>query len=211
MGSGYAKSSYYTAPHWDGTENKTANYIDIEFDVLINHHNNKLLDKTALNEIDSKGVQQWFPQQSGISIKNEFIENLESKWFEFISKYNLIGQSYFSNDVTVDISETFIEGKAKEVTQTRYERNPRARKLCLDYHGYSCHICDFNFEQVFGEIGKGFIHVHHINPISGIGKEYAVDFINDLIPVCPNCHSMIHAKRPAFSIDEIKTLLKRKV
>ena len=62
------------------------------------------------------------------------------------------------------------EGKSKEVTQTRYERNPQARKTCLKHYGYSCQICNFNFEKTFGEIGKGFIHVHHVNAIAGIGK-----------------------------------------
>lgn len=54
----------------------------------------------------------------------------------------------------------------------------------------------------------GFIHVHHINQISDIGKEYEVDPIKDLIPVCPNCHAMIHSKRPAFTIEEIKEIRK---
>jgi 5-methylcytosine-specific restriction protein A len=57
-------------------------------------------------------------------------------------------------------------------------------------------------------VGKGFIHVHHINQISEIGREYEIDPIKDLIPVCPNCHSMIHSKRPAFTIDEINEIRK---
>ena len=69
-------------------------------------------------------------------------------------------------------------------------------------------MCEFNFEDHFGEVGQGFIHVHHINQISDIGKEYEVDPIKDLIPVCPNCHAMIHSKRPAFTIEEIKKIRK---
>jgi 5-methylcytosine-specific restriction protein A len=204
MGSGYAKSSYYVAPHWDGTKRKTTNYIDIEFDILINPDNNVLFDKESLDNIDSNNLQQWFPQQSGIFIKPEIVDALESNWFNFIRENKYIRNSFVSNDVITDITESFHEGKSKEIIQTRYERNPQARKTCLNHHGYSCQICNFNFETYFGEVGKGFIHVHHINSIAEIGKEYEIDPKKDLIPVCPNCHAMIHSRRPAFSIEEIK-------
>ena len=204
MGSGYAKSSYYVAPHWDGTEGKVANYIDIEFDILINPEDNLLFDRESLESIDLKNSQQWFPQQSGISIKPEVLDALESNWFDFIKDNNYIKNSFISNDVVTEVKETFREGKSKDITQTRYERNPEARKRCLTHYGYSCRVCDFNFEEYFGEVGKGFIHVHHINQISEIRKEYEIDPIRDLIPVCPNCHAMIHSKRPAFTIEKIK-------
>lgn len=208
MGSGYAKSTYYVAPHWDGTEGKTTNYIDIEFDILINPEESILFDKYSLESIDTNNVQQWFPQQSGISIKQEVVDALESNWFNFIIENNYIRNSFVSNDVITDIKETFQEGKSKDVTQTRYERNPEARKRCLSHYGHSCKVCTFNFEHHFGEVGKGFIHVHHLNQISEIGREYEIDPIKDLIPVCPNCHSMIHSKRPAFTIEEIKEIRK---
>ena len=208
MGSGFAKSSYYVAPHWDGTKGKTSNYIDIEFDILINPIKNVLFDKSLLDNVDPQNLQQWFPQQSGISIKAEVIDALESKWFDFITENKYIRNSFVSNDVLTDIKETFREGKSKDIIQTRYERNPEARKRCLTHYGYSCKVCSFNFENHFGEVGKGFIHVHHINQISEIGREYEIDPIKDLIPVCPNCHSMIHSKRPAFTIDEINEIRK---
>ena len=208
MGSGYAKSSYYVAQHWDSTQGKTANYIDIEFDILINPDKNILFDKNDLDKVDPKKIQKWFPQQNGISIKPEILSLLESNWFDFVRENKYIGNGFVSNDVISDETESFMEGKSNEVTQTRYERNPQARKTCLRHHGFSCQICEFNFEKKFGEIGKGFIHVHHINAIAGIGKEYEIDPKNDLIPVCPNCHAMIHSKRPAFTIDEIKAKIK---
>ncbi len=206
MGSGYAKSSHYMAPHWDGTPGKTTNYIDIEFDILINPESNKIFGLDLIRKVDLKNFQQWFPQQSGISIKPEIIDELESNWFNFITENKLIGTSFVTNDVAREVVETYFEGKSKEVIQTRYERNPQARKTCLEHHGFTCQICDFNFEFYFGELGRGFIHVHHINPIATIGHEYKIDPQNDLIPVCPNCHVMIHAKRPAFSIEEIRNL-----
>lgn len=86
----------------------------------------------------------------------------------------------------------YIEGSETEIKLTRYERDDNARRKCLEHYGYTCKICGFNFEQTYGEIGKGYIHVHHIIPMSEIGHEYTIDPINDLIPVCPNCHAMLH-------------------
>ena len=206
MGSGYAKSSYYIAPHWDGTQGKTSNYINIDFDILINPNVNSLFGKELLEASDINGIQLWFTQQSGISIKHEVVENLESNWFNFIKENNYIKNSFISNDLVTLTKETFREGKSKDITQTRYERNPEARKRCIKHHGSSCKVCKFNFEYHYGEVGQGFIHVHHINQISDIGEEYEVDPIKDLIPVCPNCHAMIHSKRPAYTIAEIKKL-----
>ncbi|MBE9143726.1 HNH endonuclease [Planktothrix mougeotii LEGE 06226] len=100
------------------------------------------------------------------------------------------------------------EGAKQSITVNRYERNNQARKKCIEYYGTGCYVCGFNFEKIFGEIGQGFIHVHHLIPLSEINQEYEVDPIKDLRPVCPNCHAMIHRKNPPFSIEEIKNLLK---
>jgi 5-methylcytosine-specific restriction enzyme A len=70
-------------------------------------------------------------------------------------------------------------------------------------------VCGFNFEETWGELGKDFIHVHHLKEISSVGEEYEVDPINDLIPVCPNCHAMLHHRRPALSVGELQSYLSR--
>lgn len=203
MGSGYTTSSSRLSDHWDGTPGKTTNFIDIEFDILVDPDKNDLFGLELLREVDPKSLQLWFPQQSGISIRSELLEALEERWFNFISEKGYIGGGFVSDDVINDTPLTFMEGKSRDVIQTRFERNPQARKVCLNHHGYSCKICDFNFEDTFGETGRGFIHVHHLNPIAAIRQEYKLDPKNDLVPVCPNCHSMIHSRRPPFSIEEI--------
>jgi len=108
----------------------------------------------------------------------------------------------------VDAVQTFREGAVRQVSVNAYEREPKARQKCIDYHGSSCSACDFNFGKVFGELGKGFIHVHHLKPLSEIAEEYEIDPIKDLRPVCPNCHAMIHRSSPTLSIEEIQMLLK---
>ena len=105
-------------------------------------------------------------------------------------------------------SEKLKEGAKRKVTVNAYERNFIARKKCINKYGFNCFICGFNFQKTYGEIGKEFIHVHHLKPLSEIQEEYEVNPIEDLRPVCPNCHAMLHRKIPAYSIDEIKDILK---
>ncbi len=101
----------------------------------------------------------------------------------------------------------FTEGSIKQVTVNAYERNPKARAACIEKYGAICQACDFNFETKYGEIGKGFIHVHHKIDLATIGESYQVDPINDLIPVCPNCHAMLHTETPAMSIGKLKQII----
>ncbi len=108
------------------------------------------------------------------------------------------------------VNYVYSEGSKKEINVNRYERDPQARKKCLDYYGYECRVCEMSFEERYGKIGKSFIHVHHLKPLSEIDKEYNIDPIRDLRPVCPNCHAMIHRKNPPFSIEKIKTIIKER-
>jgi 5-methylcytosine-specific restriction endonuclease McrA len=100
------------------------------------------------------------------------------------------------------------EGTATKVLINSYERNPKARAKCIEFHGARCCICGFDFEAAYGRIGTGYIHVHHLTPLSSITKEYRVDPKKDLRPVCPNCHAIIHRKNPPFTIEEVRNLLK---
>lgn len=84
------------------------------------------------------------------------------------------------------------EGAKKHVEQERSQRNPKLRQQCLAKYGFVCQVCGFNFEKAYGEIGKDFIEVHHLNPISNYSDEHSVDPTKDLVPLCSNCHSMIH-------------------
>jgi 5-methylcytosine-specific restriction enzyme A len=107
----------------------------------------------------------------------------------------------------VNRSEVLCEGAVYQVLVNAYERNPQARQKCIDHYGTQCYPCKFDFSEHFGELGEGFIHVHHLRPISEIGDEYEIDPVKDLCPVCPNCHAMIHRRSPPYSIEEIRMIL----
>ena len=108
----------------------------------------------------------------------------------------------------VDESEKHIEGAVQQVLVNRYERDAEARAKSIKHHGLKCQVCAFNFEGVYGAIGEGFIHVHHTVLLSQIGKSYVVDPVNDLKPVCPNCHAMLHKRAPPYTIQELRDMLK---
>lgn len=100
-----------------------------------------------------------------------------------------------------------IEGAKQQVTVNAYERDSTAKRRCIKRWGCSCAVCGFDFHKVYGDLGKGFIHVHHLKPIHTIGEAYLLDPENDLRPVCPNCHSMLHRKKEVLSIDELRNIL----
>lgn len=103
--------------------------------------------------------------------------------------------------------QLYYEGAIKQITVNVYERNVEARRSCLNYYGTKCCVCNFDFKAFYGLIGEGFIHVHHIKPLVEIGEEYELDPISDLRPVCPNCHAIIHRKKPAYTIEEVKAFV----
>lgn len=101
--------------------------------------------------------------------------------------------------------EGYSEGKLSRVEINKYERNPVNRKICLMAKGYICSICGFDFEKTYGEIGKDYIEVHHITQVSDMGEDYIVKPLEDLVPLCSNCHSMIHRTKPMLSIDYLRS------
>jgi hypothetical protein len=113
----------------------------------------------------------------------------------------------FPDEVEEEAVKTLPEGAAIERLVNAYERNPLARQKCIDKYGTNCCICGFSFGATYGKVVEGFIHAHHLLPLSKVGKNYEVDPIADLRPVCPNCHAVIHHRNPAFSIEEIQSFL----
>lgn len=106
------------------------------------------------------------------------------------------------------LGEELVEGSAYIVQVSAYERNPIARQRCIAHYGSSCFICSFNFRAAYGDAASGYIHVHHLTPLASIGREYVVDPIADLRPLCANCHSVVHLRNPPYDIDEVRTMMR---
>ena len=201
MASGYSLSETFEAEHYSDPQ-RTALYTELRYDILLHPKKERLLEREYLNQIIPE--VKWSPQASGMTIHPEQAEKLEEIW-----KDHLLSSGLFPVTPAEEVTtpEKYWEGATRRISVDAYERELRARKACLVHHGYTCSVCGFDFEKIFGDIGKRFIHVHHIRPLGEIGEAYQVDPVEDLIPVCPNCHSIIHRKRPAYTIDEIKDII----
>lgn len=103
----------------------------------------------------------------------------------------------------------YAEGATRQVSVNAYERSRDAVIQCKAVRGTTCAVCGFDFGAVYGAEFAGFIHVHHLRPLSEIGGEYVVDPVADLCPVCPNCHAVIHHGGRLRSVDEVRQFLRQ--
>lgn len=105
-------------------------------------------------------------------------------------------------------SDSVSEGAKVEYYVTKYERKSKLRLEAIDFHGLNCSVCNINFEKKYGELGKGFIEVHHIKPLYSLEGETKVNPKTDLVPLCPNCHRMIHRQRDSImTVDELRDII----
>ncbi|MCB5186143.1 HNH endonuclease [Methylobacillus gramineus] len=133
----------------------------------------------------------------------------EETYKRILSKATVLPTTNLSETIDQQFFQTYIEGEKKKIFTTIYERDPNLRKQAILIHGSSCLACGFNFEKTYGEYGKGFIHIHHINPISTTGGPTKVNPATDLIPLCANCHAIAHRKKHyCLSLDDLKQLIK---
>lgn len=99
------------------------------------------------------------------------------------------------------------EGAIRSVRVNQYERDPRNRKAAIDRHGVRCFGCRLELAEMYGEIARGYIHIHHIKPLSK-GRVVKVDPEKDLVPLCPNCHAIVHLEDPPLTINRLKELIR---
>ncbi|MDQ3748775.1 MAG: hypothetical protein M3367_07165 [Acidobacteriota bacterium] len=143
------------------------------------------------------------PKTSGIETKEDALEKIEEITPEYLDL-----EIELPDEIIESESLSILEGAKKQIIVNAYERNPKARRICIEKYGAKCSICEFDFNKFYGkEIAESYIHVHHLKQLSNIGEEYEVDPILDLRPVCPNCHAIIHRRKKAYSIDEVKQFI----
>lgn len=139
---------------------------------------------------------------------NDFKVILIERYIEYLqSKTINDGTSNSPNEHIEEEQQKATEGVIKEVTFFRSVRNRKIRNLCAERDKYTCQVCGFNFEMVYGERGKGFIEIHHKNPMANFDKEHEIK-LEDLVALCSNCHSMIHYGGEFLDVDDLKKLHK---
>jgi 5-methylcytosine-specific restriction protein A len=208
IASGWAISDVFQDVHW-GDQADTAQYIGVRFDVLLDPDQEPIFRREWLDSEAFRRVH-WNTQVSGITIPDDIADQLEIEWSRFLASSNIVQTHTVAQQLRIaEASEgqSYIEGTARTVQVNRYERNVEARRACIRHYGLNCVVCGFNFQQAYGNIGIGFIHVHHLTPLSLVGEQYEVDPIKDLRPVCANCHAMFHQQTPPLSIEELRAIV----
>jgi 5-methylcytosine-specific restriction protein A len=160
-----------------------------------------------LAERISKKFKYWDLFFDGWSEGKFFVWKLKPELVKALEDCNLTDEQLYPEEIKIVDAVSITEGMKKTVVVNTYERNSKARRCCIAHWGSKCIICHFDFFENYGSIGSGFIHVHHLVPVSKIGQSYQVDPINDLRPVCPNCHAIIHLRNPPFTIEEMQKML----
>lgn len=171
----------------------------------------KFFNLELIDEVDSEKLFLSMLIKNGLKAAPQGPVKLISGLNSYISSVFEIANDEDFPDTVIG-KDAIFEGLKKQVVVNKYERSSVARARCIEKYGYLCKVCSFNFEEIYGELGKAFIHVHHIIPIHTTKEIYKIDFENDLIPVCPNCHAMLHRKvnGKLYSIDELIELVSRK-
>lgn len=175
-----------------------------------------------LQTINRKGDKRPIEERADnfrLCVKNEeLLEKLAENRKEYII-FSHISDNVYKIEMDVNDEESVPdenvsivgrEGGKKLYYCTKYERDPKLRREAIDIHGYNCIVCEFNFEEKYGEYGKRYIEVHHIKPLSSLVEEVDVDPKTDLVCVCSNCHRMIHHHRNSIlTVEELKEKLMR--
>ena len=199
ISSGRFTSEVYQAPHWDGS-GREANYARLYEDTVV-ETKDRLPVEVLHREVPEVHWDRL--QGSGVRVPDEAAERLLELWFDHT------GRTPYHSPEEVAAGSTYGEGAVTQVLVNRYERDRRAREECIAHHGTACTVCGFDFGSAYGPLGDGFIHVHHLSELSSVGSTIEVSPIEDLRPVCPNCHAMLHRRRPALSIEELKRVIER--
>ncbi|MFD0769767.1 HNH endonuclease [Bacillus sp. CGMCC 1.60114] len=183
--------------------------------------------KQLLTRAKRRGLELLFEHDSSVSIKdvsmahykenrqkvNPWVRENEETFQKMFSEIQIqCREKIVEEDITSELAQEdifYTDGTAKTYYGTRYERDVRNRSAAIEIHGCSCAVCGFDFERVYGERGKSFIEVHHVKPLSTLEEATEINPEEDLVPVCSNCHRMIHRKKDdVLTVEELRDVLK---
>ena len=176
-------------------------YFDADFPGIYAQRDHNYYDKDIRGHIADTQARREADMASG----NQFIKHLriyahflESKTFKSLFKQRKASDDAQTADDNAQPSHNDVshetEGDRVRIEELEIvRRNPQLRQACIDKWGYQCQCCGMDFASLYGEeLGKNFIEVHHLKPISTYEEQRPEDYVDNLVPLCSNCHSMIH-------------------
>lgn len=125
-------------------------------------------------------------------------------------KYQVQKKQHTSKSTVGEVANRAEYDEGNRISQERsfFRRNPNLVRNAKEVYGYTCQVCSFNYQKKYGDLGLGYIECHHLNPLSerpeGEWNENVKTSIQDVRVVCANCHRMMHRRRPALTIEELK-------
>jgi len=138
------------------------------------------------------------------------LEMINNAFYKASDSHTLLAQE-FGYDPN---AESFKEGNLQLRIHLRKERNRSLVKRAKERWNQEqrghicCSICGFSFSKTYGEVGEGFIEAHHVKPITSLDPNEIVK-LTDLVPVCSNCHSMLHHNRPWLTAEQLSDIVNR--
>lgn len=193
-----------------------------EKEIVLNYQQNLLSAKIKIQENGSPRHRlKWEKQFTQLlneyahrvsgDIKIYFIKDIEETYKISLSHTDIVDAVY--TDVIAEEIEQYgarTEGEITSYYGKKYERDPLNRELAIQIHGVTCAACQFNYEQKYGERGRDFIEIHHIKPLSSLGGSTEINPDKDLVPLCANCHRMVHRRKDhVLTIEELRGILQK--
>ena len=186
-------------------------YVDCRFEVLLDPIVEPMLSLDLLRK-RVRGVN-WQPRCSGFPIQTEAAaDQVTRAWKQHLGRITR-SPAYFAEDIPLDLELATTEGNRQLIHHLRIERDPKVVARAKAFWSRTdlflrCSCCKFSFREAFGDRGGGFIEAHHRKPLGDLtGEERAMTKIEDLVPVCANCHRMLH-RLPSISVEGLATSLK---
>ena len=176
----------------------------------------QLLFKLDDNEVDYTNIREWPSDWSDIIFSFEVPDfhvdiNESTQPATYQLARNFLGCVLSLCQSEIDRGDIGnVEGNEKYRIVKQYERSRLNRALCIEKFGYDCQACGMNFRERYGDLGRDYIHVHHVVPLSEMGEAYVLDPTKDLVPLCPNCHAMAHQHDPVLLPHELKNILNKR-
>ena len=213
----YADKRLSKEPHYFGTASAGKSYNDLQSskgDMFVSIDNFRPFNKAVAFKQDGIYLEERHIDRTNYWRDNAVRPISETTFNEILDLAQLpvdVSVPNHSNPVTNDLQnklESNEEGHPSKRYVTVYERDNKNRRQALAIHGCTCFACGFNFGEMYGEYAKGYIQIHHVKPVSELGGSKAINPETDLIPLCANCHAVVHRrKEKTLSLEEIRSMI----
>jgi predicted HNH restriction endonuclease len=157
---------------WIGYKDRWGHYRNVEWLEFTKVRNEKVHNRSTIYKLNDEDIL--------------YLKEIDNQFYDQANE--------ICNESDIDNIVELADGAAKKGSYTHYERHPKNRQAAVDMQGLTCRVCGFNFEKTYGQIGEGFIEVHHIEPLANSGEK-AINPRKDLVVLCSNCHRMLHRMR----------------